>query len=1084
MIGTRLRGRYEIIQPLGRGGFGETYLARDRDLPGYPYCVVKQLKPQVANPSMLEASRRLFDTEARVLYQLGNHDQIPQLLAHFEDNQQFYLVQEHIEGDDLRHELAAGRRLDQMQAIQLVWDILEILNIVHQHQVIHRDIKPSNLIRRAADGKIILIDFGTVKQVTTATSSPTEVTIAIGTPGYMPPEQCAGKPRFSSDIHAVGMLGIQALTGVLPHHLPTDPKTGEILWRDQVAEASLFHNILAKMVCQDIRDRYDNVREVLDAIAALPSSATIPLPSQPLPRPMRTVNSLPSQLQTQRTLAAIAFTDGVGFSARMSADEEHTLDLIHRDLELMRRLCQQFSGQTIKSTGDGLLMYFPSAVLAVDCAIEIQKSLAQAAQTLSENDIILHRIGIHLGDVFVSEGDVMGNGVNIAARLEGKAQPGGICISQIVYDLVKNHLQLPTTFLGNLSLKNITDPVPSYLIQPVSSENRTYSPTHSPSKPKLKQTRQDVQFRHILLNKVRNYWIKGVLETSLHGRVLIELGLEERLDLVERPWELVWEGSGEFQQTLLPGIKVSEKFLAMGEGRSLLILGEPGSGKTTTLLELTRDLLDQADVDSNHPIPVVFNLSSWTGGKQTIADWLVNELHTKYQVSKDIGQTWIDSGELLLLLDGLDEVSITLREACVTAINEFTSEHGTTELVVCSRIRDYQALQQRLNLQAAICLQPLTLAQIDRYLNSAGTQLTVVRQVLRSDSTLQDLAQSPLMLSIITLAYQGISLDELPQRSGLDDWRKHLFDRYIQRMFKRRRGQGKYSQEQVINGLSWLAKRMHQDSETVFLIERLQPSWLDTKAQKWLYSLGVGLIGGLIMGLGGGLNVELMFWREITLLAGLIMGLGGGLMAGLIVALVMNQIEPVETLKWSWGKAKRNLLPGLRIGLTVGLIFGFTSGLIFWLITPSQEAIIEGLTYGLSGIGTGLIFVLLRGLTGGGIETSTVPNQGIWQSAQNTLIFALIGVVAMVGLAQIVGLPILFGAVIGLLFGLFSPAGIACIQHFTLRLVLYFSGCIPWNYARFLDYATQQIFLQKVGGGYIFIHRLLLEHFAQMERKM
>jgi hypothetical protein len=227
-----------------------------------------------------------------------------------------------------------------------------------------------------------------------------------------------------------------------------------------------------------------------------------------------------------------------------------------------------------------------------------------------------------------------------------------------------------------------------------------------------------------------------------------------------------------------------------------------------------------------------------------------------------------------------------------------------------------------------------------------------------------------------------------------------------------------------------------------------------------------------------------MFWRKITLLAGLIMGLGGGLMAGLIVALVMNQIEPVETLKWSWGKAKRNLLPGLRIGLTVGLIFGFTSGLIFWLITPSQEAIIEGLTYGLSGIGTGLIFVLLRGLTGGGIETSTVPNQGIWQSAQNTLIFALIGVVAMVGLAQIVGLPILFGAVIGLLFGLFSPAGIACIQHFTLRLVLYFSGCIPWNYARFLDYATQQIFLQKVGGGYIFIHRLLLEHFAQMERKM
>jgi len=1080
MIGTRLRGRYEIIQPLGRGGFGETYLARDRDLPGYPYCVVKQLKPQVANPDVLGASRRLFDTEARVLYQLGNHDQIPQLLAHFEDNQQFYLVQDHIEGDDLRHELAPRRRLDEMQVIRLVWDILEILNFVHKHNVIHRDIKPSNLIRRAADGKIILIDFGTVKQVSAATGSPELVTIAIGTPGYMSPEQCAGKPRFSSDIHAVGMLGIQALTGVLPHHLPADPKTGEILWRDQVAEVSRFHDILEKMVCQDIGDRYENVRQVLDAIATLPSSATIPLLSHPLPRPMRTVNPLPSQLHTQRTLAAIAFTDGVGFSAKMSADEEHTLDLIHRDLELMRQLCQQFSGQTIKSTGDGLLMYFPSAVLAVDCAIEIQKSLAQAAQTLPDNDIILHRIGIHLGDVFVSEGDVMGNGVNIAARLEGKAQPGGVCISQIVYDLVKNHVQLPTTFLGDLALKNITEPVPSYLIQPVSSGNRTYPPLSSPSKSKPKQTRQDVQFRQILLNKVRNYWIKGVLDTSLHGRVLIELGLEERLDLVERPWELVWEGSGEFPQTLLPGMNVSEKFLAMGDGRSLLILGEPGSGKTTTLLELTRDVLDQAEIDSHCPIPVVFNLSSWAGGKQTIADWLVNELHAKYQVSKDIGQGWIDAGELLLLLDGLDEVSLTLREACVTAINQFSREHGTTELVVCSRIRDYQALQQRLNLQAAICLQPLTLTQIDRYLNSAGTQLTAVRQVLHSDSTLQDLAQSPLMLSIMTLAYRGISPEELPQTSGLEDWRRHLFDRYIQRMFKRRRGQGRYSQEQVIHGLIWLAKRMHYNSETVFLIERLQPSWLDTKVQKWLYSLGVGLIGGLVIGLGGGLNVEMIFRHGVGLVAGLIMGIGGGLMAGLIVALIMNQIEPVETLKWLWVKAKRNLLPGLRIGLTVGLIFGFTSGLIFWLISPSGSAILEGLTYGLSGIGTGLIFVLLRGLTGGGIETSTVPNQGIWQSAQNALIFGLIGVFTMAVLGTMVGVPILFGAVIGLLFGLFSPAGIACIQHFTLRLVLYFSGCIPWNYARFLDYATQHIFLQKVGGGYIFIHRLLLEHFAQM----
>lgn len=169
-----------------------------------------------------------------------------------------------------------------------------------------------------------------------------------------------------------------------------------------------------------------------------------------------------SPTRGHRALAAIVMSDGVGFSARMMDDEEHTLRLIHRDLQLMREMCQQFEGQVLKSTGDGLLMYFISAVQAVSCAVEMQKALAQAASHLKANDVLMHRIGIHLGDVFLSETDVMGNGVNIAARLQAEAEPQGICISQTVYDVVKSRLTLNATYAGPLKLKNIQEAVPAY----------------------------------------------------------------------------------------------------------------------------------------------------------------------------------------------------------------------------------------------------------------------------------------------------------------------------------------------------------------------------------------------------------------------------------------------------------------------------------------------------------------------------------------------------------------------------------------------------------------------------------------------
>ncbi|GAB4372742.1 MAG: hypothetical protein Kow00121_15360 [Elainellaceae cyanobacterium] len=283
-----LGGRYKVINQLGVGGFGRTFLAEDLHLPGHPQCVVKQLKPQFRSDDTLQMARRCFNTEAQVLYRLGNHEQIPRLLAHFEDNQEFYLAQEFIAGVPLTKELAEGKPWSEAKAVELLKDILQVLAFVHEQQVIHRDLKPSNLIRRQSDGKIVLIDFGAVKQVSAQNydqdTGLTNLTISIGTQGYMPNEQLAGKPRFSSDIYAVGMLGIQALTGIHPKHLGDDEK-GEIAWQQRAPHVNPeLVDVISKMVRYDFRDRYVTAAQAFAALENLPAvSSETPPTFKPFP---------------------------------------------------------------------------------------------------------------------------------------------------------------------------------------------------------------------------------------------------------------------------------------------------------------------------------------------------------------------------------------------------------------------------------------------------------------------------------------------------------------------------------------------------------------------------------------------------------------------------------------------------------------------------------------------------------------------------------------------------------------------------------------------------------------------------------
>ncbi|CAN1210833.1 hypothetical protein TUMEXPCC7403_11585 [Tumidithrix helvetica PCC 7403] len=967
----------------------------------------------------------------------------------------------------------------------------------------------------------------------------------------------------------------------------------------------------------------------------------------------------PLQSRGQRTLAAISFSDIVGFSARMGQDEVHTLSLVERDFRQMTDLCQKFAGKVLKTTGDGLLMYFASAVQAVDCAREIQTEFAKAATTSPTKEVLAHRIGIHLGDVFFNETDVMGNGVNIAARLQAKAEVGGICISQTVYDVVKNRLELDVTYLGELELKNIQEPIPAYnvlipfLTPPVYGDDR--DPKNAPAKPlkvapQLNQ--QGYRDRQIMLNKVRNFWIEGVLETSIHDKALIELGLQTRLDAIAHPWQMDWATSEEARKPLPTGTKAINQFDRLGTGRTLLILGDPGAGKTTTLLEITRELIVRAQHDSNLAMPIVFNLSSWQD-KQSLADWMVMELNTKYQVPKKIGKAWVSEQQILPMLDGLDEVSVERRNACVEAINRYHGDYVQTEIVVCSRMKDYEALAQRLQFQGAIFIQPLEEAQVFEYFDRLGTELEGVREMLTTDAKLLELAKTPLMANIMAIAYRGMSVTDLIKMSLSEDHVQHLFDTYIDRML-RRRPDKRYSPSKVKKWLGFLARQLKNESQTVFLIEKIQPSWLQNSLQASLYAAafvilpsfvisemtaGFFLIEGLLLGLTYGLMRGNFRWW-ISLLAfivcftvfplaisaftnagmttlfttrigefmqvsygnpisfergsnftisGIASGLvfvavrqfinndkfnnlqfgliaspfwvayfmsnvnltrltiievalslavfmiGTGLISNILWAMLISPITPIAKRRWSWQDAKESARKGMAWGLVLGTIYGLIYG--FWSANSDENRLrsipIPGgdrYTSNLSemlpldnfdqfilmmffGLTSSLVFALVAqplcalawgyvgGYRGEAISVTTTPNEGMLKPFKRGLILVLIITILYVlsnyivpaieadqeitvtvfsTLALVLVAVFVSGVV---LFVAQFVGGAIWTKHFILRVLLFFSGKIPWNYAKFLNYATDAILLQKIGGGYVFVHRLLLEHFSEIHHE-
>ncbi len=478
-----------------------------------------------------------------------------------------------------------------------------------------------------------------------------------------------------------------------------------------------------------------------------------------------------------------------------------------------------------------------------------------------------------------------------------------------------------------------------------------------------------------LLRKVRAFWITGVLEHSLHGAALIALGLEEQPEAVAHPWQLVLHQPAGAPRSLPAGTRIAHVYDA-AEGE-LLILGAPGSGKTTLLLELARELLARAEQDEQHPLPVVFNLSSWASKQQPLADWLVEELNRTYQVPHPQGQAWVEADQILPLLDGLDEVASKDRTACIEAINAYRQEHGLLPLVVCSRSADYLAQTARVRLGSAVAVQPLTEQQVDDYLASGGEPLWALRVALHQDDALRELTSTPLMLSLLTLTYQGMPVEELLRGASVTDRQRQIFAHYVERMFRHGGAAMHYTPEQTTHWLSWLAGQMKQQNQTVFYIEHLQPHWLSGERMRQAYDRWALRFPAILMGMLVSLLIctFLLFSRSSF---PLIIVFGGLIGWRLCAANTIQQPHQSsgEARRGVWSRLVERLRAGVLIGLSAGLISGLSSGqdVVAFAVPLLPVKTVSGLSTGLiGGLGVGLGSILLQAV----LEKSNMTASGM-----------------------------------------------------------------------------------------------------------
>ena len=597
-----------------------------------------------------------------------------------------------------------------------------------------------------------------------------------------------------------------------------------------------------------------------------------------------------------------------------------------------------------------------------------------------------------------------------------------------------------------------------------------------------------------LRESVKSIWVESVLKQSLHGLLSLELGKRPMPEAVDHPWRQVLELTAQKPEPTSRGTPILELFEKAK--RQLLILGAPGAGKTTTLLELTKQLIARAEGDPAEPVPVVFNLSTWQGG--SLMEWMGRELGEKYRVSAP-GRQWLSGGFILPLLDGLDEIEAKHRWSCIEAINVWTRDYGLRGIAVCGRTKEYEGASARLALEGALHIEPLDDAVIERYVSHPS--LAALQRMLADDRELRELAKTPVMLSILALTYLNQEVAATPAPSS--DVRA-VFTQYVRRMFRRRSSNERYSEASLLKWMPWLARGMSQHSQSIFLVERLQGNWLP-KGWRNAYEF----ISWLLF--------TVALWPTVYAVAFQFPDRGpprplfpwlasGGLGAIWMLWAARRgalDIDLLRIYRWSWrhflSTAVRTLLWG-AISLGAGLFLATAMAVVIALLT-SPDFVRADLEAGESPIAAVIavwylitvVWLFIRiiggGYTGTSIHDGAEPNGGtrisLVEASRRTLIallgWAVLTELAMVWVGASVSSTIRLFSVGSLLIAppLFSLlGGFHLIRHYVLRGLMRALDVGPWRYVEFLDEVSRLAFMYRVGGGYSFIHRLLLEHLA------